>query len=48
MEEQDQMGLTDGLVRFSIGLDADIERTFQGMKACFEEIGMLEKLATFE
>lgn len=27
-EEQVAMGLTDGLIRFSIGLDADIERTF--------------------
>ena len=48
MDEQEEMGLTDGLVRFSIGLDADIERTFQGMKLCFEELGILKKLATFE
>lgn len=33
-EEQKEMGLSDGLIRFSIGLDADIERTFNNMKAC--------------
>src|SRR5690606_39006775 len=34
MEEQAEMGLTDGLIRFSIGLDNDIERTYQMMKQC--------------
>ena len=48
MDEQVQMGLSDGLVRFSIGLDADIQRTFQGMKTCFEELGILKKLVTLE
>jgi methionine-gamma-lyase len=38
LEEQKQMGLTDGLVRFSIGLDNDIERTYKAMKACMEEL----------
>jgi len=33
-EEQKEMGLSDGLIRFSIGLDADIERTFNNMKTC--------------
>lgn len=33
-EEQKEMGLSDGLIRFSIGLDADIQRTFNNMKAC--------------
>ena len=32
-DEQAEMGLTDGLIRFSIGLDNDIERTFQTMVA---------------
>lgn len=35
-DEQKEMGLTDGLIRFSIGLDADIERTFQTMMACLK------------
>ncbi len=40
-DEQKQMGLTDGLIRFSIGLDADIERTFEMMKACMIEVGVV-------
>lgn len=35
-DEQKEMGLTDGLIRFSIGLDADIERTFQTMMECLK------------
>jgi len=41
LEEQKKMGLTDGLIRFSIGLDNDIERTYQEMKACMQEVGIL-------
>jgi methionine-gamma-lyase len=41
MEEQKEMGLTDGLIRFSIGLDNDIERTYQMMKECMKEVGVL-------
>ena len=40
-EEQKEMGLTDGLIRFSIGLDNDIVRTYQMMKACMIEVGVL-------
>ncbi len=40
-EEQKEMGLTDGLIRFSIGLDNDIERTYNMMKACMVELGVL-------
>ena len=40
-EEQTAMGLTDGLIRFSIGLDNDIERTYQSMKKCMVELGIL-------
>ncbi|TXG39610.1 aminotransferase class I/II-fold pyridoxal phosphate-dependent enzyme [Seonamhaeicola maritimus] len=40
-EEQYEMGLTDGLIRFSIGLDADIERTYKTMKSCMTELGVL-------
>lgn len=43
LEEQKEMGLTDGLIRFSIGLDNDIERTYNMMRACMEEMGVLEK-----
>jgi len=46
MDEQKEMGLTDGLIRFSIGLDNDIERTYQKMKECMIEVGMLKATAT--
>lgn len=38
LEEQKEMGLSDGLIRFSIGLDNDIERTYQMMKKCMQEL----------
>ena len=41
LEEQIEMGLTDGLIRFSIGLDNDIERTYLSMKACMQELSIL-------
>ncbi|RAR70671.1 aminotransferase class I/II-fold pyridoxal phosphate-dependent enzyme [Flavobacterium aciduliphilum] len=41
LEEQIEMGLTDGLIRFSIGLDNDIERTYGLMKSCMIELGIL-------
>ena len=40
--EQKAMGLSDGLIRFSIGLDADIERTYAMMKECMKELKILE------
>lgn len=42
LEEQKEMGLSDGLIRFSIGLDNDIERTYFLMKACMNELCILE------
>lgn len=41
LEEQKEMGLTDGLIRFSIGLDNHIERTYQDMKYCLESLGIM-------
>ena len=41
LEEQAEMGLSDGLIRFSIGLDNDIERTYQMMRQCMVEVGVL-------
>lgn len=35
VEVQKEMGLTEGLVRFSVGLDHDIEEIYQLMKKCF-------------
>ncbi|WP_339698098.1 aminotransferase class I/II-fold pyridoxal phosphate-dependent enzyme [uncultured Marixanthomonas sp.] len=40
-EEQAEMGLTDGLIRFSIGLDNNIERTYDMMRACMVKVGIL-------
>lgn len=40
-EEQIKMGLSNGIIRFSIGLDNDIERTYQSMKACMKKVGVL-------
>jgi methionine-gamma-lyase len=40
-DEQVEMGLSDGLIRFSIGLDADIERTYNMMKTCMTELNIL-------
>jgi len=40
-DEQKEMGLSDGLIRFSIGLDNNIERTYQMMKACMLQVGVL-------
>ncbi|MFT5750749.1 MAG: methionine-gamma-lyase [Flavobacteriales bacterium] len=41
-EEQAAMGLTDGLIRFSIGLDNDIKRTYEMMRKCMEELHILK------
>ncbi len=42
IEEQVKMGLTDGLIRFSIGLDNDIKRTYQIIHQCMLEVGVLK------
>lgn len=36
---QKQMGLSEGLVRFSVGLDHDIERTWEMIRKVWEELG---------
>lgn len=41
-DEQEEMGLSDGLIRFSIGLDNNIERTYQIMRECMLEAGVLK------
>lgn len=46
-EEQAAMGLTDGLIRFSIGLDNDIERTYRHMRACMISLGILKENSAF-
>jgi methionine-gamma-lyase len=44
VEEQEAMGLTDGLVRFSIGLDNNIERTYQEMSRCLKELDIMRRV----
>ena len=44
LNEQKEMGLTDGLIRFSIGLDNNIERTYQMMKQCMIELNILKEI----
>ncbi len=39
-EEQQAMGLSEGLVRISIGLDNNIKETFERIKECLNEVGM--------
>ena len=46
LEEQKEMGLSDGLVRFSVGLDNDIHRTYDMMRACMEELLILPHKTT--
>ncbi|MEP1489442.1 MAG: aminotransferase class I/II-fold pyridoxal phosphate-dependent enzyme [Algibacter sp.] len=43
LEEQVSMGLSNGLIRFSIGLDADIERTYTMMKTCMIKLNILNE-----
>lgn len=40
-EEQKMMGLSEGLIRFSVGLDNDIERTYKAMLKCMQSIGII-------
>jgi methionine-gamma-lyase len=39
--EREEMGLSDGLVRISIGLDNDIERTYNTMIRCMKKVEIL-------
>jgi methionine-gamma-lyase len=40
-EEQKEMGLNEGLIRFSIGLDNDIKRTYQVIKECMKKVNLI-------
>ena len=40
-EERLKMGLTDGLIRFSIGLDNNIENTYLKMKNCMQALDII-------
>jgi methionine-gamma-lyase len=40
IEERNQIGLSEGLIRFSVGLDNDIAHTFERIKGCLEAAGV--------
>ena len=40
-EEQKIMGLSEGLIRFSVGLDNDIDRTYKAMFKCMQSVGVV-------
>ena len=39
-DERQAMGLSEGLVRVSIGLDNNIAETFERMKKCLQNVGL--------
>lgn len=41
LEEQEALGLSQGLIRFSIGLDNDIHKTYLSMRDCMEQLGII-------
>ncbi|MEA1898846.1 MAG: aminotransferase class I/II-fold pyridoxal phosphate-dependent enzyme [Bacteroidota bacterium] len=41
IEEQKKMGLSEGLVRFSVGLDMDIEMTWNNIESCLKKLKMI-------
>jgi methionine-gamma-lyase len=43
-EKQKEMGMSEGLIRFSVGLDNDIERTFNKIKACLSELNIIQQV----
>ena len=40
-EVRDSIGMTGSIIRFSFGLDFDIERTFDRIKQCMKEVGLI-------
>lgn len=40
-EKQKEMGMSDGLVRFSVGLDQDISRTFERIRKSMIDLKMI-------
>jgi len=41
-DEQQEMGLSEGLVRFSIGLDGDIKLAYERITKCMNKIGIIQ------
>ena len=42
-DEQDNMGISEGMIRMSIGLDNDIERTFHKIRDCLIKTSILKE-----
>jgi len=42
-EERKEIGISEGLVRISIGLDHNIQRTLERIKMCLQDVGHLNK-----
>ncbi len=40
-DKQKEMGMSNGLIRFSVGLDYDIDRTFQKIHKCLKELQLV-------
>jgi methionine-gamma-lyase len=40
-KEQEKLGLSDGLVRMSVGIDNDIQRTFKRITNCLKQLGLI-------
>ncbi len=40
-DEQETMGLREGLIRFSVGLDDDIKRTYEVIRKCMQELKII-------
>lgn len=40
-DKQKEMGLSEGLIRFSVGLDHDIERTFEKIEKCLRKVELV-------
>lgn len=45
LEEQEELGLSQGHIRFSIGLDNDIHKTYLTMRSCMEKLDILPRKA---
>ena len=40
-QEQETLGLSDGLVRMSVGIDNDIERSFKRIARCLKQLDLI-------
>jgi methionine-gamma-lyase len=43
-EEQEKLGLSDGLIRMSVGIDNDIKRSFKRITRCVKQLDLAPTL----